>query len=424
MKKKRVTYKKGYRRNIVRLLLTCGCLSKKGLHMLGEGKYIQYATKIKEMKEEEIIEEVNTQSQREGYHKVIRLKSIRPGTEKYMEEFPTYAGHYYRYAMNNAKQVSFQSAKGAQIKAYRESEVVELLYGTSVRIFPDEKIGVREKKEIPLYPPSFYNSLEVREGANVRMEAEGAGKKGEEVSGSRIIGLIISEGGYYGVYHTENKQIQWIKSSEGQMTNAIARFVNDRCTEVGEEERKALAVTKEEEEEEWKKKIKDRKNYPSLPVKKIPKLSEAILLGTNTEIFTKIFHNTSAGKLNLYESGYNRLYAVPYTHDGQKLVEIMTRKNWQEELKSIYLKEYDTDTRTSSVNCDGTKGEEKYVLLHCIPDMIKLKKFVNQASYAAEPQKYEIICFDFQEEYVRKIAGESATIKYASFNTYCEYKGV
>ena len=131
MEKKGVTYKKGYRRNIVRLLLTCGCLSKRGLHMLGEGKYIQYANKIKEMKEEEIIEEVSTQSRAEGLHKVIRLKNVNPATEKYMEEFVTYAGHYYRYAINNAKQVSYQSAKGAQIKAYRESEVVELLYGTT-----------------------------------------------------------------------------------------------------------------------------------------------------------------------------------------------------------------------------------------------------------------------------------------------------
>ena len=214
----------------------------------------------------------------------------------------------------------------------------------------------------------------------------------------------------------------WVKSSEGQITNTIARFVNERCTEVSEEEKTYLKEIKKSGEE-WKKKIKSRKTYENIPVEKIAKMSEAILLGTNTEVFIKIFENTTAGKLNLYESGYEKLYGIPYTSDGQKMVELMTRKNWKEDLKSIYLKDYETDTRTSSVNCDGV-GTDKFILLHCIPDLIKLKKFVNQANYAGEPEKYEIYCFDFQEEFVRKVAGENVTIKYADFKTYCEYRGV
>lgn len=414
--KKGVTYRKGYRRVIMRILLTCGCLSKKGIHMLGDNTYVQYASKIKEMKEEGLIEEVRVLSQEEGYHKTLRLATIRPTDEKFMETFPSYAGHYYRYAVNNARSISFNKTKSAAIKAYRESEVVCMLSQTSVRIYPDEKVAIREEKPIPLYPPCFYNSLEIKEGGSFKLKIKDNDEK-NEIVGSRIMGMIISEGGIYGVYHTEDKQIKWTRSAEGQISNAMSKIINERCVNISEEEREAIRKEKEE-----KTKVRNRTEYENLPVDKIPKVENAILIGSNSEIFAKTLKNDKPGKLNLYESGYEKFYALPYIKEGQQMLQVMVQKGWIEDLKQTYLKGMDTNTKNSSVSCDAIK-DDKFILFFGIPDLIKLKKFINNAVYYGEPEKFVVYCFDFQEEFIEKIADENITIWTTSFNDYWENRG-
>lgn len=408
--KKRASYKKGYRRHIIRLLLTCGAISRKGIHMLGENVYGSYCMKLKEMEEEGIIEEVRVLDKREGYHKTMRLRTLKPTDEKFVEEFPSYLGHYYRYALSNAKNISF--SRSAAIKSYRESETVLMLAPTSVRIFPDEKVAVREEKSIPLYPASFYNSLEIREGEDIKINTEG--KEKADVISTRAMGIIISEGGIYGVYHTEDKQIRWIKSVEGQFANAIARFVNKRCVNITEKEK--ISVKNKTD-------VKNREEWEDIPIEKIPKIQNALLIGKNDDIFVKTYQNTDGGKINLYETGYNRLFAIPYTKEGQLMIEMMTRKNWEKELKDVYLSGMNLDTRMCNTQCDATDAE-KYVLLFCIPDLVKLRKFLNDAMYSNEPEKYQIYCFDFQEEFVARVAGRYAEINYAEFDTYCQYREI
>lgn len=378
--------------------------------MLGDNAYGMYCMKLKDMEEEGIIEEVRVLSKREGYHKTMRLRTLKPTDEKFVEEFPTYLGHYYRYALSNAKNISF--SRSAAIKSYRESETVLMLAPTSVRVFPDEKVAVREDVQIPTYPPCFYNSLEIREGEDIRINTEG--KEKADIISTRAMGVIISEGGIYGVYHTEDKQIRWVKSVEGQFANALARFVNKRCIEITEEEKTAVKNKTD---------VKNRKEWEDIPTEKMPKIQNAILLGKNTDIFVRTYQNTDGGKINLYETGYARLFAIPYSKEGQLMMELMTRKNWEKELKDIYLNGMNLDTRTCNVQCDAI-DDGKYVLLFCIPDMIKLRKFLNEAMYSNEPEKYQIYCFDFQEEFVAQVAGRYAEINYAEFKTYCEYREI
>lgn len=383
--------------------------------MLGDNTYIQYATKIKEMKEEGIIEEVRVLSQEEGYHKTLRLAKIRPTNEKFMDSFPSYMGHYYRYAVNNARSISFTKSKSAAIKAYRESEIVCMLSQTSVRVYPDEKVAMRESKPIPLYPPSFYNSLEIKEGGNFKFKIKENEEK-SEIVGSRIMGLILSEGGMYGVYHTEDKQIKWTRSAEGQISNAMSKIINERCVYITEEEKEEIKETED------KTKIKRRTDYENLPVEKIPKVENAILVGNNSEIFAKTLLNNKPGKLNLYESGYEKFYAIPYTKEGQQMLQVMVQKGWLEDLKETYLKGMNTVTHNSSVTCDAM-DEDKFMLFFGIPDLIRLKKFINSAVYYGEPERFIVYCFDFQEEFIEKIADGNITIWTTKFSDYWENRG-
>jgi len=399
------------------IILTCGCLSRRGLHMLGEeGKntYILYARKIKEMKDEGLLEEIKVLSKREGYHKTIRLANIRPTNENYVKDFGINIGHYYRYGINNARAISF-TKKAAGIKAYRESEIVCMLSQTDIRIFPNEKVRVREDEKIPLYPPAFYNSLEIKDGAGYKLRIGDEEK--EDVVGSRIIGVITSEGGIYSVYHTEDKQIRWTKNTEGQMSNSITRFTNERCVNISDEEKeqiKAGRITKQE--------IKERKErgWEDIPYTPITKISDAILVGVGDEIFLKTMNNSSDGRLNLYESGYKSIYSIPYTKDGQKLIQLMTEENWKEKMLEVYLEDFSTNTKNSSIDCDGV-SEEDCVLLFCIPDLIKLKKYINGASYMGDEKNYIIYCFDFQEEFIKRVTDGMAEIRVVEFSEYWEY---
>ena len=79
---------------------------------------------------------------------------------------------------------------------------------------------------------------------------------------------------------------------------------------------------------------------------------------------------------------------------------------------------------TSYVNyvCDHYDKESKVgTLVFCIPDIVRLKKFLETAKLQNDRKKFRIICFDYQKEFVKKVIGYNAQIYTTSFEEY--YKG-
>ena len=95
----------------------------------------------------------------------------------------------------------------------------------------------------------------------------------------------------------------------------------------------------------------------------------------------------------------------------------MQRKNWKERMKKEYLSGMKVNTRTSVVDCDALDGDVK-VLLYCIPDLVKLKRFIAASTWENDVTKYHIYCFDFQEKFVVDVAGDYCEVYTTPFEEY------
>lgn len=87
-RKRRPTWNKGYRGEIMKLLLTVGIISKRGIPLLS-GNHRMYLRKIKEMEEERIIEK-----HRNNGNVTENLKDFDKRMDEYLSQYPNgYYGH-------------------------------------------------------------------------------------------------------------------------------------------------------------------------------------------------------------------------------------------------------------------------------------------------------------------------------------------
>ena len=415
-KRKGVTYRKGYRRSIIQLLFTNGCISKKGLQIM-PGDYQTYSKKITEMKKEGILEELNIGNHNSGLHKTVRLCNLDQTMEWYLPYFRRYNKYYEIYSKDNRKVLNMSSKyQSRRIKAYRESEVTMLMYAAGIRVYPDEKALIDNGEKIPTYPPAFYNSKEVRKGGADRFAVKEEGT----VITSRIIGVMISEGGYYAVFHTENSMLIWSASAEGQMAWTIGRFINNWCQQIPEEEYEQIdnsAVNEYFPREKEKEEESENIHFEGA-------VEDAILIGYRNSIYENIYLNEKRGNINLTNCGYKHMYAIPYTEDGKILLHIMSSYGWKEQMVEDFLPDgFEKTTHHSTIECDGKCGEQ-FILLYVIPDLVRLKKFMTAAEWNSGKNEYIVMCFDFQTEFIKAIAPQHVQIQVTPFTPYAEYLGL
>ena len=103
-RRKGVTYRKGYRRMIVQLLFTNGCISKKGMRILPK-PYEVYSKKIAEMKKEKLIDEICVGDIKGRYEKKKTIRFINAGStqEWYLPYFRRHNKYYNEYAKENRR---------------------------------------------------------------------------------------------------------------------------------------------------------------------------------------------------------------------------------------------------------------------------------------------------------------------------------
>ena len=83
----------------------------------------------------------------------------------------------------------------------------------------------------------------------------------------------------------------------------------------------------------------------------------------------------------------------------------MALKNWHYYLVGLFYKKEDLASKEvkMSIACDATQ-DGCYSLVFMDGDIGRLKKFVNQDIMPENYGQYKILCYDFQEEVVKKLA--------------------
>lgn len=371
-RKRRPTWNKGYRGEIMKLLLTVGIISKRGIPLLS-GNHRMYLRKIKEMEEERIIEK-----HRNNGNVTENLKDFDKRMDEYLSEYPNgYYGHYNRYCRTNVDNVTKYGKDKIQFeRAVRDSESAMMAYSSGAKMMVDEKPALRlEKTVIPKRASIYYRTAEVK-------DASDTGSENKILAQTRCNGWLTSPGGEYLVYLIGKKLIRWTKVSETSYAGYVTTVIE-------------------------KKKEGEKRN-----------VKEGILLAYNDEPYRRMMTPKKQVSTNLNaENGHPVMYGLTYDEYGKEMLWLMQRKNWKERMKKEYLSGMKVNTRTSVVDCDALDGDVK-VLLYCIPDLVKLKRFIAASTWENDVTKYHIYCFDFQEKFVVDVAGDYCEVYTTPFEEY------
>lgn len=372
----KVNYKKGYKNEILRLIYLCGLVPCSSLRVLRKDpRMYQRAVKVMEKEGIVIVD-------KKGGERNIRLLNRRENKRKYEFCLPTeYIDYYEKVAYQCfVKRLSARSNTGTALSAIHSSAAKILMYAAGVDITPDKRDIRTEmiKDEDILY----YDSVEIKSAFDYRDKAvtskEVSGTASKKLQNSRINGVLISPGGVYAVYNIGRSLIKCKYFGEVKMATYITHMARRRSeAEVSG-------------------------NMPR----------EAIIISRKTELFTKICSKEPESRREESISSlgfvYDRLYAVPEDRNGVLMLCMMKEKSWRKRIFDSILKSSEQEnSRYVSVCCDGYDKENGiYKQVFCVPDLVKLNRFVKRAGLERGKSKFIIYCFTCQEAYVAQIVGK------------------
>ena len=344
-------YNKGYIGELAKILLAHGVVSYKGLSVLSYENYSNYVDALQKLKKEGMTLHFSS-----DHTRIAKITSDKDKLQKLLAYFPqAYSDTCEEYAIMRSRRVFKNGEKTRIDRAIKTSETLMYMEGCNIPCMPDEKPKIKEGLSIS---PAYYGYEEV-----MHARRGGSYDTGDStpVEGSRMSGVLLSDGGNYSVYHLR----EWKKLMKApKKTEYIACLCIDQTL----------------------------KEYSPHKVK----CDRAIALVGNKAAYPSFLVN-SLTSLNVYNTEYKALYVLPYSKDGQKLLKLMLEKNWKQSMIDNYLTSYDTSiSQTSPYHA---KSEDERVCMFTEPDMMKLSYAITEAG---KHKKTVVICYPFQKEIVEE----------------------
>lgn len=370
-RKRRPSWRKGYRAEIMKMLMSFGVITFRALNLM-ENKEM-YRRKIKEMKKEGYIEEHKNKGNR-----ALSLSDFDNKYQDYIGEYEMgYYGYHRRYCRTVVSYVTtYQKNYADFMAAVRDSEAAVFMHEAGAGALMEEKIQLRDSGRIGRDDRAYYRTAEIKDTWKDR-------ENNSLVFGRmRCNGWLTCPGGNYMVYQVCMSQIRWFKTSEDN----YAGYIKKLCRE--------------------------RKEGGAGDIR------EAVILAYTDEVFEKMvfYERQHAENLNV-SNGHKTMYGLTYDTAGLILMRLMMERNWKKCLMDEYLYGLQINDSVSYSACNAYDGDVK-ILLFCIPDLVRLRIFMVQAADDRKPEKNRIYCFDTQEEFVKRIAGDCCEVRAYSLHDY------
>lgn len=370
MRKK--AYLKGYRGEILTMILENGFLPRDIIHMYDKAKSVQMQRMIKMLKDERVIEEQKTIAG------INYVKLTNTGRELVLGE----ANAELR-ALYNSPSVKQRIRTLAISKPERNKEK-EIEYRTSqnkyindavAKIFSKISGSTTDINLIQSNKSFYYDSVQIKNLGSYNATAQNISGM-QKITNSRINGVNVTKGGVYAMYSTGKSTPEWKRNGEVKMAACIKAFVS--------------------------------KNMPHVNASDYEK--EAVILSKKDSTFVRVIEseyktNSQRRTLMNIDYAYEHMYSIPCSYDGVRVFKMMQLPNWQARIKEQMLSfEEIKESSFVSVSCDGyDKREGIYKLIYCIPDMTKLKSFSKRAAIDEDREKYFIYCYESQLSLIKSI---------------------
>ncbi len=387
-------YKKGTRHKIVKMVLMCGCIPWEALNVI-DGNPEVYKMKIREMVKEGVLDVVRVLNNRRTY-RLVNFNDF----DKNLKEFQ---GYYSIDELNNYIKNGYEDNKRAKyikntdkgtdsLRVILSNEITILMMTAGILTTPDEKNDICIEMTEDSNKSSYYTSREIRKQTGYTADVTTDTTKkylersntdtDKRISNSRASGILMSPGNVYVVYNISHIFKNWYRSAEYKMQIYVNRLLYE---------------------------------------KGIYNMSadSAILFAKNYDAFLSLVWPEDSMK-DHYENikyTFKYIYALPYSPEGREMVKIMKVKGWRHRLKQHFIGKFNNDTNGIAVDCDAYM-DDTYVCAFLAPELSRYKRFLAWAEEGNNRDKYIVVCFDFQLDFVRRTAGRYCKIMKADFWKY------
>lgn len=345
-------YRKGRKHEIIKILYQACVIPYKSLPIIdGQSKMIKRT--VNELAKEGIVV-----VDKKGGEKNIRLIERQTQKEKYEGYIGEEIVKNYESQIKGVQSRLSSNNESDGKKVIKDASSQIIMYASGITMASQAKTEETEEKENIYYTSNEYKALE-------------NGKKNQS---SRISGVLFSKGGVYATYHVGNKLITWKQNEERKVAATInlagkkRGYIQDSVESIAKKECIILANT-------------------LAPYVRMSRLD----YGQKTKVINQT-------KLINIDYTYDSMYAVPDAPIGKELIKIMTQENWKQRIyDSLLTTKEQKEAKTTSVACDGYNQEENvYKYIFCVPDMVRLKQFLNRAGLENDKKRFRIYCYNFQ----------------------------
>ena len=364
------------RHQIVNLLHISGVITPRSYQLFNRPQHM--ANVMVKLKKEGVVEK----SKNGEVFENISLATYKDNLEEYFYDNIPYENieYFEEYGKRDIKRAKYRKKEmaGDSQRIIRCGEIIALMYSTGIATLPsDKKTAVKNKT---LMKNVYYQSREIKYYSGYKDEVTESDNERTLIA-TRINGTLLTAGGNYNIYHI-GKDIQ-VWSTQGEyriknyIENMLANYINkESCA-----------------------------------------LNKAILFTYDLNIFTRLVN--PAHKLKARYEGlemtYKDLYVLPYDRFGKDMIKIMSESDWEYKLKFLIMEEKPQDTSMEEVVCDYVV-DGAYYLLFCIPNISRYLDFIRKAAFVNKKEKFQIVCFDYQLDFVKRSAGNFAEISTTSFD--------
>lgn len=290
-----------------------------------------------------------------------------------------------KYGENDIKRAKYNKGKliGNSRRIIRNGEAIAMMCASGIPTLPDEKKYVVKDKT--LTDNVYYQSREIKRYTGYADDVENESDEERTVIATRINGALLSAGGNYNIYHLGKDITTWSTQGEYKFKNFLQNMLTNYI------------------------------NKTSCMV------DNALLYVYDLMTFLKVV-NPSKNVQSRYDAlnmTYDNLYVLPFDKNGRDMTKIMAESDWQIRMYEMIMEEKYEDTSRLDFVCDYYDGEV-YTFIFCVPNLSRYLDFVRKVKFVNDKDKFRVVCFDYQVDFVTASVGKYAKVLKADFKDFVD----
>lgn len=280
------------------------------------------------------------------------------------------------YLTGNAETNLLKSEVTRRLRLHHMAETCVCMMNAGVLVLRDEKPGIFVPGHHPvpsLTEASFYSSREIKE----------TGIETVKIRGSRMMGALLTPDGIYLTYHAGSQLHKWEYRSEYKARVLLQLLCQQQ-----------------------------------LPAQYASVRACAILLGDGMEPFYQILSTADSASrcFFLLDGNYEHFYYFTNDHYGEVLIRLLCRKEDMSLLNRILSQDLFPKDPGQPFEHDALDADRDPVLFCYFMDIPRLQKFLTATTL--QNRSGTIICFDFQQEVLRRLCHKDIRFQTISFEKF------